>query len=172
MDGLQITGHRTGSKYPLDVCLPLSVSKLSQSVTPTVRAHPFFFILQPESFVNRLYFQLLPLSPTASFFTPYLTILGLNTNSKHGYQFIQLPRVNFRLFHGSSCSVNTGFTCSVGKSQLPLIFFHVLNMQTHTPQVDPHLHCFLCDVLVQLGGSVLVEAMKKHLKESRRGENC
>lgn len=39
-------------------------------------------------------------------------------------------------------------------------------MQPHTSQIDPHLDGFLCDVLVDFGGRVLVETMQKHLKQS------
>ncbi len=32
-------------------------------------------------------------------------------------------------------------------------------MQSHTSQIDPHLNSFLCDVLVDFGGRILVETM-------------
>lgn len=43
-------------------------------------------------------------------------------------------------------------------------------MPSHTPQIDPHLNSFLCDVLVDFGGRVLVEAVKKNLKQSSKAK--
>lgn len=43
-------------------------------------------------------------------------------------------------------------------------------MQPHTWPIDPHLNSFLRDVLVDLGGGVLVETMQKHLKRRRKGK--
>lgn len=33
-----------------------------------------------------------------------------------------------------------------------------------------HLHRFLCDVLFDFGGCVLIETMQEHLKQSRKGK--
>lgn len=35
-------------------------------------------------------------------------------------------------------------------------------------QTDPHLNRFLCDVLVDFGGCILVETMQKHLKDREK----
>lgn len=74
--------HWTCCKYPLNVYLPSKVSKLIERDTfHCERAS--FIILQLDSFINRLYLQLLPGSPTP-FSIQNLAISGWKSNQNKG----------------------------------------------------------------------------------------
>lgn len=63
--------HGIYSKYPVNVCLPSRVSKPAETAQTLPLSESILYcppLLQPESFINRLYLQLLPGSPTTFFF--------------------------------------------------------------------------------------------------------